>query len=125
MGFELKQGDVCIIQRQYAEGDEVIFRKGDEVKVELISPDPERPGFKYVVASPTLGKKYRLRGADLERKFCPKCGAPLDFKLFKCPKCSWIVPGKEDLAFEDELQRSRDKLFEDRFEQEHRFRGFM
>ena len=41
------------------------FRRGEQVVVEEISPDPQRPEYKYIVFSKTDAKRFRLSDADL------------------------------------------------------------
>ncbi len=46
-------------------GGAVAFLKDEWVKVELESPDPQRPEYKYVCHSQSLDKKFRLSDMDL------------------------------------------------------------
>ena len=41
------------------------FREGDRVNIELVSPDRDRPEYKYVVFSPYLGKMFQLSDNEL------------------------------------------------------------
>ena len=85
MAFELEPGMVCRIAGNVNIDGKLAFRKGDEVTVEAIDPDPQAPGLKYVVSSPAVGGKVKLRGVDLDRQYCDKCGKDLDPTQFECP----------------------------------------
>lgn len=45
--------------------NQVAFKAGETVMVEAVSPNEQRPEYKYVVTSPGLGKKFSLSDADL------------------------------------------------------------
>jgi len=108
VGYDLKAGDTCTVQRQLMFDGKLAFNKGEQVRVEAVNPDPQRPGFKYVVFSRLLQQPIRLRGIDIERNSCFKCGAALDPHGFKCPKCGWVIPGQEVQA----NRESWDKFFD-------------
>jgi predicted RNA-binding Zn-ribbon protein involved in translation (DUF1610 family) len=103
---------VCRIARNVNIDGKLAFRKGDEVTVEAIDPDPQAPGMKYVVSSPAVGKKVKLRGVDLDRQYCEKCGKDLDPTQFECPHCGWVVPGREPEQRQKELAEYRKKIRE-------------
>ncbi len=44
---------------------QIAFKAGEILVVEAVSPNEQRPEYKYVVTSSTLGKKYELSDADL------------------------------------------------------------
>ena len=46
-------------------GDQTAFRQGEQVLVEGISPNPQRPEYKYVILSTSLQKRYQLSDADI------------------------------------------------------------
>jgi hypothetical protein len=48
-----------VIENQYA------FRHGERVVVESITPNPQRPEYKYVVVSSTLQKRFQLSDSDV------------------------------------------------------------
>ena len=77
-----------------------------------IDPDPERPGFKYVVFSGVLGSNIKVRGSDLDRRFCCDCGEPLIQSAYDCEKCGWVVPGREDQWREADLARFRNRKYQ-------------
>lgn len=112
MAFELKPGTVCRIARNVTVEGKVVFRRGEEVTVEAIDPDPKAPGLKYVVSSPAGGGRARVRGADLDRNFCGKCGKDLDPTMFECRHCGWVVPGREPEHAAKELAEYRRKVWE-------------
>lgn len=112
MAFELKPGDACRLSRNLAVDGKQVFERGDEVEVLDIDPDPERPGFKYVVFSGALGSNVKVRGSDLDRGFCGDCGEPLIQTAYECPKCGWVVPGREDQWRETDLARFRNRKYE-------------
>ena len=112
MAFELEPGMVCRIARNVNIDGKLAFRKGDEVTVEAIDHDPQAPGLKYVVSSPAVGGKVKLRGVDLDRQYCDKCGKDLDQTQFECPHCGWVIPGREPEHAEKELADYRKKVWD-------------
>ena len=112
MAFELKPGTVCKIARNVTIDGKVAFRRGEEVTVEAIDPDPQAPGLKYVVSSPAGGKKVKLKGADLNRAYCDNCGKHLDPTGFECPHCGWVIPGRESEHRQEELAEQKRKVRE-------------
>jgi hypothetical protein len=56
---------IGVVQHDIVVGGAVAFRQGERLQVELESPDPERPDYKYVVTSQALQKKFRLSDMDL------------------------------------------------------------
>lgn len=46
-------------------GGAVAFKAGEAVHIEQVSPDPQRPQYKYVVVSRKLAKRFRLSDDDL------------------------------------------------------------
>lgn len=67
MTDQIGPGDSLIIARDVKIGDVLAFRKGEQVVVESVSPNPTRPEFKYVVYSQTSNKRYQLSDADLSK----------------------------------------------------------
>lgn len=57
----IRPGDIAIITHDI----ETAFKAGEQVVVEAISPDEQKPEFRYVVYSRTEMKRYRLSDADL------------------------------------------------------------
>jgi predicted RNA-binding Zn-ribbon protein involved in translation (DUF1610 family) len=110
LGFELRPGTVCKIARNVTIDGKLTFRRGVEVTVEAIDPDPQAPGLKYVVTSPDTGEKVKLKGADLNRAFCEECGKYLTPTEFECPHCGWVIPGREPEHTEKELEEYRKKI---------------
>ena len=94
----MRIGEICFVNKNYILDGELAFAKNEEVRVEDIDADPLSPGRKYVVQSAALGKRFRLSGGDLVRKYCPECGTQLEQLSDKCTECRWAVPGKEHLA---------------------------
>lgn len=62
----MEAGSFAKITHDIVIENKVAFTAGETVEVELISPNQERPQYKYVVASSALGKKYELSDADLD-----------------------------------------------------------
>jgi hypothetical protein len=112
MAFELKPGMVCRIARNVTIDGKLAFRKREEVTLDAIDPDPQAPGMKYVVYSPVVGKKVKLRGVDLDREYCDKCGKDLDPTLPECPHCGWVIPGREPEHMQEELADYRKKVWD-------------
>jgi len=92
LAYELEPGERCRLRGSFKVDGQHAFAPGAEVVIETIDSDRDRPGFKYMVFSARLGKRVRLRGADLQRLFCKKCGADLDPKKLNCPLFSWVPP---------------------------------
>jgi len=112
MAFELKPGDVCRLSRNLVVDGKQVFKRGDEVELLDIDPDPERPGVKYVVFSGDLGSNVKVRGSDLDRRFCGDCGEPLIQSAYDCEKCGWVVPGREDQWREADLAKFRNRKYQ-------------
>jgi len=121
MGYELKAGDICRIQKNLVVDGKRAFDPGCEVRIEAVDPDRQRPGYKYIVFSPLLRKQVRLRGMDLERKYCPRCQNELNSVDFKCDKCGWVVPGKDFMANESDLEKFYEQRSQTRI---HRYPWF-
>jgi hypothetical protein len=45
--------------------NQIAFKAGETVAIEAVSPNEQRPEYKYVVTSSTLGTKFELSDADL------------------------------------------------------------
>jgi hypothetical protein len=58
-------GTVCQITHDIIVEGQVAFRAGENVSVESISPNPQRPEYMYVVTSSSLQKKFQLSDGDL------------------------------------------------------------
>ncbi len=58
---DIRPGENCVITRDIG----TAFRQGEQVVVEAVEPDAQKPEFKYVVYSRTVQKKYRLSDQDL------------------------------------------------------------
>jgi RNA polymerase subunit RPABC4/transcription elongation factor Spt4 len=46
-------------------GDQLAFSMGEQVQIESVSPDPDRPEYQYVVLSKSLNKRFRLSDRDV------------------------------------------------------------
>ena len=113
MGYDMHAGEICKVQRQLKVDGVLAFRMGEEVKIEAIDPDPEAPGFKYMVFSKALNRQVRLSGANLEHKFCPQCGLELDPREFRCIRCSWVYPGQEERQIENDFDSFKHRRADD------------
>jgi len=123
MGYELQAGDICTVQRQFKVDGQMAFNMGDEVKIDAISVDAERPGFKYMAFSKPLNKYVRLRGVDLELKYCPHCNSELDPTDWKCVVCGWVLPGREQEAMEQDWEDFQEHQREARREEDRHWRN--
>ena len=75
MNGTINAGDRCVISRDIVINDVVAFRHGEQVIVELLSPNASRPGYIYVVFSKVLNNRFLLCGADLIRISEPAAGS--------------------------------------------------
>lgn len=64
---EIKREDACYIKRDIVVGGTVAFFEGQQVVIEDVSPNPQRPEYKYVVLSIKLGRRFQLDESVLER----------------------------------------------------------
>jgi len=56
---------IATITHDIQVGDELAFHEGEAVQIESISPDPNRPEYKFIVLSKTLNKRFRLSDGDI------------------------------------------------------------
>lgn len=54
------------ITRDIFIGGGIAFSAGEEITVESVEPDPQRPEYRYVVNSATLAKRLRLSDNDID-----------------------------------------------------------
>lgn len=62
------EGESVVIRRDVIVGGEVAFKKGEEVSVEKIDPNPGQPENRYVVKSDRLQKRFQLSDKDISRQ---------------------------------------------------------
>ena len=62
---EIKPGDTVRVSHDIVVGNQVAFRSSEQVVVESISPNTQRPEYKYVVFSQRLQKKFQLSDNDI------------------------------------------------------------
>jgi hypothetical protein len=62
-----KSSDEATITHDIFVGEQLAFREGEPVQIETVSPDPNRPEYRYVVNSLSLNKRFRLSDNDLIR----------------------------------------------------------
>lgn len=55
----------CVITHDITVGESLAFKEGEMVRVESVSPNPQRPNNKYVVLSTKMGTRYQLADPDL------------------------------------------------------------
>jgi hypothetical protein len=60
MADQFNPGDKCEILRDISVGEQLAFQKGEEVTVEKVVPNPQKPRYKYVVHSSRLQKYFQL-----------------------------------------------------------------
>jgi len=54
-----------VIKREIVIDGVVIFRERELVQIESLKPDPDRPEFRYLVHSVTVGRQFRLSDDDV------------------------------------------------------------
>ena len=62
---EIQAGIMAVISHDIVVENQYAFRQGEQVVVERISPNPQRPEYRYVVVSVTLQKRFQLSDANL------------------------------------------------------------
>lgn len=62
---DIQPGTTVIIAGDIVIGREVAFSRGDTVTVEQVSPNFDRPEYKYTILSPRFGRRFQLRDQDL------------------------------------------------------------
>ena len=65
MGQEIKPGDTVRVSHDIAVGNQYAFISSEQVIVESISVNTQRPAYKYVVFSQRLLKKFQLSDNDV------------------------------------------------------------
>ena len=53
------------MQRDIIIDGTLAFRRGERVRIEGESPDPDRPEYRFVVYSTVLGRRFRLSDLDV------------------------------------------------------------
>lgn len=84
----LAPGTLCLMTRDIVIGGEAAFLKGETVVIEAVTPDPDKPEFRYRVTSAQLNlRKFLLRDQDLEIGPAPRPDRerPAPRKLIKIP----------------------------------------
>jgi hypothetical protein len=71
----MEQGTICIVIRDIIIDGVLVFQKGQQLVVESIQPNPDRPDCKYVIASPFSGVRYQLSDADVAPAQVPEASA--------------------------------------------------
>ena len=110
MAFELLPGDECVMKGDFRHEGAIIFQRDQIVQIRDISPDPQRPGFKYVVYSPALNALVRLPGTVLIRIACPNCRTRLTAIGGDCVNCGWEDPENEQAKSQQSVADFRKKL---------------
>jgi hypothetical protein len=86
----LQPGTKMIIINDVLVNGQPAFVKGERVIVERVSPNQQRPEYKYVVTAKS-GTKFQLRDVDLTPHTpavaCALCGTPVPEKSRRCPNC--------------------------------------
>jgi len=63
--MELQPGTRVTINNFVTINGQVAFAKDEQVVIEEVSPNADRPEYKYVVTSTRLGSRFQLRDADV------------------------------------------------------------
>lgn len=56
---------IAIVREDIKIGNELAFSKDEQVQIEAVNPDPNRPEYQYVVLSKSFGKRFRLSNRDI------------------------------------------------------------
>lgn len=76
MGNEISAGDRFAVSRDIEISGQLAFAAGEQVVVEKIDPNPERPEYRYVVFSRLLQRRFQLSDSDLASVGQPAVSAP-------------------------------------------------
>lgn len=74
----MSNGEVRTVAQDIDVGGAIAFTRGEQVVIEAVEPNPERPEYMYVVHSRIMGRHYQLRDADLLPVEQPQHFAPGD-----------------------------------------------
>jgi len=91
-------GETCLIKHDVIIGGITAFKEGDWVSVEMVSPDGERPQYRYVVFSPYLGKMFQLSDNELAGTLTRASSRPGD-----APGSADASPGEVNLPGLDSI----------------------
>ncbi len=103
---EIQQGDICRVLHDIKIGEQTAFFEGEYLPVEAITPNPQRPEYRYVCDSKTLGRKFQLSDADVafvERETRPQ-QPPLQAAPIQPQQGP--APGKDGYAEQPETART-------------------
>jgi len=98
MGNLFVPGGLFSISRDIVVGGKIAFHQGEQVTIESITPNPQRPDSKYVVMSTTLNQRFQLKAEDMLlavetaqdsplQSTCATCGTSFDPTYKFCPSC--------------------------------------
>jgi ribosomal protein S17 len=98
-GAVMESGASAQVTHDIVINDQPVFKAGDVVTVEAVSPNDQRPEYKYVVTSARTGARFQLSDADMRESVpvgpppaavarCAKCGKEYDDAFTFCPHCA-------------------------------------
>ncbi|MHB8894313.1 MAG: hypothetical protein ACYC99_03930 [Candidatus Geothermincolia bacterium] len=87
----MSDGETRKVARDIDVGGAIAFRQGEQVVIEAVEPNPERPEYKYVVYSSLMMRRYQLRDEDLDEPQQPQYFAPGD--AFQQGVITPVAPG--------------------------------
>jgi len=61
----VEQGTICTVIQDIVIDGTLVFKEGQQLAVEQVHPNLERPDYRYVVTSPFSGVRYQLSDADV------------------------------------------------------------
>lgn len=108
--MDIQPGTKVVISDDIIINNTVAFSRGEEVVVETVAPNAQKPEYRYVVTSAKLGSKFQLRAVDVVLPSAPPQPyrqppvaplsppqAPTSKQKQKTGKAKWILLGASAL----------------------------
>jgi len=80
--MEIQEGTSAFVTHDIVIENQFAFGKGEQVFVEAVTPNQQRPEYRYVVTSPYLQKRFQLSDAELMMPAVPP-------PAYEAPNCAF------------------------------------